>query len=98
MASAQIEKEVDRLIDERPGRELLHMPDDDAAVRVHERIFRSTGTTASYLVDCGDERVIVTPHAAFTSVESVSDLRRRAARQIADVLTGKRPPDVVNGL
>lgn len=59
MASADIEKEVDRLIDERPGRELLHMPYDDAAVRVHERIWRSTGTTASYLVDCGGERVIV---------------------------------------
>ena len=59
MASAEIEKEVDRLIDERPGRELLHMPYDEAAVPVHDRIWRSTGTTASYLVDCGGERVIV---------------------------------------
>jgi alkyl sulfatase BDS1-like metallo-beta-lactamase superfamily hydrolase len=59
MARAEIEKEVDRLIDERPGRELLHVPYDDAAVRVHERIWRSAGPTASYLVDCGDERVIV---------------------------------------
>jgi glyoxylase-like metal-dependent hydrolase (beta-lactamase superfamily II) len=59
MARAEIEKQVDRLIDERPGRELLHVPYDEAAVRVHERIWRSAGTTASYLVDCGDERVIV---------------------------------------
>jgi glyoxylase-like metal-dependent hydrolase (beta-lactamase superfamily II) len=59
MASARIEKEVDRLIDERPGRELLHPVYDDAAVRVHERIWRSAGTTSSYLVDCGPERVIV---------------------------------------
>jgi alkyl sulfatase BDS1-like metallo-beta-lactamase superfamily hydrolase len=59
MASAEIEKAVDRLIDERPGRELLHMPYDEAAVQVHERVWRSTGTTASYLVDCGRERVIV---------------------------------------
>jgi alkyl sulfatase BDS1-like metallo-beta-lactamase superfamily hydrolase len=59
MASADIEKEVDRLIDERPGRELLHVPYDEAAVQVHERVWRSAGPTASYLVDCGPERVIV---------------------------------------
>jgi len=59
MARAEIEQEVDRLIDERPGRELLHVPYDEAAVRVHERIWRSAGPTASYLVDCGEERVIV---------------------------------------
>jgi alkyl sulfatase BDS1-like metallo-beta-lactamase superfamily hydrolase len=59
MASAEIEKEVDRLIDERPGRELLHPAYDDAAAPVHDRVWRSAGTTASYLVDCGRERVIV---------------------------------------
>jgi glyoxylase-like metal-dependent hydrolase (beta-lactamase superfamily II) len=59
MARAEIEKEVDRLIDERPGRELLHVPYDESAVQVHERVWRSAGTTASHLVDCGSERVIV---------------------------------------
>jgi glyoxylase-like metal-dependent hydrolase (beta-lactamase superfamily II) len=59
MASAEIEKEVDRLIDERPGRELLDLSYDDAAVQVHDRVWRSAGTTSSYLVDCGRERVIV---------------------------------------
>jgi D-3-phosphoglycerate dehydrogenase len=43
-----------------------------------------------------DPRVIVTPHAAFYSQESVSELRRRAARQVADVLRGKTPENVVN--
>ena len=43
-----------------------------------------------------DERVIVTPHAAFVSQESLADLRHRAATQIAAVLTGKRPENVVN--
>lgn len=43
-----------------------------------------------------DERVIVTPHAAFVSQESLSDLRHRAATQIAAALTGKRPEHVVN--
>jgi glyoxylase-like metal-dependent hydrolase (beta-lactamase superfamily II) len=59
MASAEVEKEVDRLVDERPGRELLHVPYDEAAVQVHDRVWRSAGTTASYLVDGGRERVIV---------------------------------------
>jgi D-3-phosphoglycerate dehydrogenase / 2-oxoglutarate reductase len=43
-----------------------------------------------------DDRVIVTPHAAFTSEESLQDLRTRAAQQIADALQGRRPANVVN--
>ncbi|HXY37653.1 MAG TPA: C-terminal binding protein [Planctomycetaceae bacterium] len=43
-----------------------------------------------------DERVIVTPHAAFVSEESLSELRARAAQQIADALSGARPENVVN--
>ncbi|MFG0336239.1 MAG: C-terminal binding protein [Maioricimonas sp. JB049] len=43
-----------------------------------------------------DERVIVTPHAAFVSREAVVELRQRVARQIAAVLSGERPPNVVN--
>ena len=43
-----------------------------------------------------NERVIVTPHAAFLSVESLLELRTRATRQIAVALTGGRPEHVVN--
>ncbi|HEY2761376.1 MAG TPA: C-terminal binding protein [Pirellulales bacterium] len=43
-----------------------------------------------------DPRVIVTPHAAFTSVESLENLRTRTARQVANVLQGVRPENVVN--
>lgn len=43
-----------------------------------------------------DPRVIVTPHAAFSSVEAVTELRRRASRQVADALTGRKPENVVN--
>jgi D-3-phosphoglycerate dehydrogenase len=46
----------------------------------------------------GDERVVVTPHAAFVSEESLIDLRARVARQIATALTGGRPENIVNGL
>lgn len=43
-----------------------------------------------------DPRVIVTPHVAFVSNASLANLRRRAARQVADVLVGRRPEHVVN--
>jgi D-3-phosphoglycerate dehydrogenase len=43
-----------------------------------------------------DPRVIVTPHAAFFSRESVTDLRRRVAEQVVDRLHGRVPPFVVN--
>ncbi len=43
-----------------------------------------------------DPRVLVSPHAAFVSVESLEDLRSRVARQVATRLTGGRPESVVN--
>jgi D-3-phosphoglycerate dehydrogenase len=43
-----------------------------------------------------DPRVLVTPHAAFASIESLEELRRRAARQVATRLTGGIPENVVN--
>ena len=43
-----------------------------------------------------DPRVIVTPHAAFYSTESVDELRRRVAHQVGVRLTGGRPENVVN--
>jgi D-3-phosphoglycerate dehydrogenase len=43
-----------------------------------------------------DPRVIATPHAGFLSQESVEELRRRTARQVADVLAGRLPEHVVN--
>ena len=42
------------------------------------------------------ERVIVTPHVAFLSEESLIALRTAATQQIADVLQGNRPRNVVN--
>jgi len=55
-----IQDEVDRLIDERPGKELLTPCYDDPAPLVAERVYRSGGTTASYLLLAGSAgRVIV---------------------------------------
>lgn len=43
-----------------------------------------------------DPRVIVTPHAAFSSVEAVTELRRRVSRQVVDALSGRTPENVAN--
>jgi D-3-phosphoglycerate dehydrogenase len=43
-----------------------------------------------------DPRVIVTPHSAFVSVESLRALRTRAARQVATCLLGGEPDHIVN--
>lgn len=48
-----VEAEVDRLIDERPGAELLVPRYDDPAPPVAEGVWRSGGTTAAYLVGAG---------------------------------------------
>ncbi|SFI75915.1 C-terminal binding protein [Planctomicrobium piriforme] len=44
----------------------------------------------------GDERVVVTPHAAFVSEESLIEMRERVAQQIAAVLQGETPENVRN--
>lgn len=44
----------------------------------------------------GHSRVLITPHAAFYSEESLSDLQATAARQMADVLIGKKPANIIN--
>ena len=43
-----------------------------------------------------DERVIVTPHAAFISAESLADLRKQAMNQVVQALRGDWPNNVVN--
>ncbi len=43
-----------------------------------------------------DERVIVTPHAAFVSEESITQLRKQTMHQVVQGLLGERPDNVVN--
>src|ERR1700722_14746146 len=51
--------EVDRLIDERPGKELLTPVYDDPAHPVSHFIYRSGGTTAAYMIVTDAGRVMV---------------------------------------
>lgn len=43
-----------------------------------------------------EERVIVTPHAAFVSEESVEELRRRVVQQVVTCLQGGTPENIIN--
>jgi alkyl sulfatase BDS1-like metallo-beta-lactamase superfamily hydrolase len=54
-----IQEQVDRLIDTRPGKELLSFVHDERAHRVNDFIYRSAGTSASYLLVANAGRVIV---------------------------------------
>ena len=42
------------------------------------------------------ENVIITPHVAFFSQEAVLELEERAAGEVASVLTGRMPDNLVN--
>ena len=42
------------------------------------------------------ENCIVTPHAAFYSVESLTEVREKCARLVLDALTGKKIRNIVN--
>lgn len=42
------------------------------------------------------ESIVLTPHAAFCSVESLLDLQRLAAINVASVLQGKKPEHIIN--
>ncbi len=42
------------------------------------------------------DNAIVTPHAAFYSETAIADLQTKAARNVAQVLTGALPATVVN--
>jgi D-3-phosphoglycerate dehydrogenase len=42
------------------------------------------------------ENVIFSPHVGFYSEESISELKRRTAKNVADVLRGRKPTSVVN--
>ena len=43
-----------------------------------------------------DPRVLVTPHSAFLSAKSLTELRQRSATQVATRLMGGRPENIVN--
>jgi D-3-phosphoglycerate dehydrogenase len=43
-----------------------------------------------------EDKVVVTPHAAFVSEESLIELRERVSQQVLDVLQGRSPENIVN--
>ena len=60
-----VQDQVDRLIDERPGRQLLTPVYEDPARQISDIIFRSSGTTAAYVLLTDGGRVIVNTGLGF---------------------------------
>jgi D-3-phosphoglycerate dehydrogenase len=42
------------------------------------------------------ENVVLSPHVSFYSEESISELKRRTAKNVSEVLMGRRPGSIVN--
>ena len=84
--------------------------DEDALVRALDEgwiagagidVYAATNVFANYGVPpthpiFSSPRVILTPHAAACSRESLIEAKVRAVRQVANVLQGRRPPHLVN--
>lgn len=58
-SNTSIQEQVDHLIDTRPGKALLTPVYDDPAFEVADGIYRSSGTTAAYMILTDNGRVIV---------------------------------------
>ena len=54
-----LQEQVDHLIDTRPGKELLDHNYDSEAVEVSPGIFRSAGSTATYMIVHSEGRIII---------------------------------------
>lgn len=57
--------QVDELIDDRPGKELLRPVYDDPAFRIRDNVYRSGGCTASYLLLTHNSRIVINTGMGF---------------------------------
>ncbi len=89
---------VDRLIDTRPGRELMVPAYDDPAHAVAEGIYRSGGCTAAYLVLTDRGRIIVNAGMGFEAPhhKRVFDAVRPGPTQV--IITTQAHVDHVGGV
>ncbi len=93
-----IQDEVDRLIDERPGRELLNPDYDEKAVGLNDFIFRSQGATASYMLVAGAERVIVNAGMGWEAPHHKHLFDERHTGPTAYIITTQGHVDHVGGV
>ncbi len=66
--NAEIEKQVDYLIDTRPGKELLAHVYEDPATEVAPKIYRSSGSTAAYMIVHDAGRIIINTGMGYEAV------------------------------
>ena len=63
---------------------------------IHDEWHEDTGSHQLIQYAREHDNLTITPHSAFLSRESLAELQRRTAGEVARVLNGKMPENVVN--
>ena len=98
MAVSDIQQQVDDLIDTRPGKELLTPNYEDVALEVAPNIFRSSGTTAAYMIVHDQGRIIVNTGMGYEAVHHKALFDAICAGPTTHILTTQAHVDHVGGV
>ena len=98
MAVSDIQQQVDDLIDTRPGKELLTPNYEAVALEVAPNIFRSSGTTAAYMIVHDQGRIIVNTGMGYEAVHHKALFDAICAGPTTHILTTQAHVDHVGGV
>ena len=97
-SSSDIQKQVDHLIDTRPGKELLQHHYEDPAHEVAPGIFRSSGATAAYMIVHDEGRIIVNTGMGYEAVHHKRVFDAICSGPTTHILTTQAHVDHVGGV
>ena len=95
---SHIQEQVDRLIDTRGGRELLHVMPVDRAEKLNEFIYHSPGATSSYMLVTDAGRVIVNTGMGFEAPHHKALFDEVHAAPTSYIITTQGHVDHVGGV
>ena len=98
MTTSDIEQQVNFLIDTRPGKELLEHHYEDVAYEVAPNIFRSSGSTAAYMIVHEAGRIIVNTGMGYEAVHHKAVFDAICAGPTTHILTTQAHVDHVGGV
>lgn len=98
MTLSDIEQQVNFLIDTRPGKELLEHHYEDVAYEVAPNIFRSSGSTAAYMIVHEAGRIIVNTGMGYEAVHHKAVFDAICAGPTTHILTTQAHVDHVGGV
>ena len=98
MTTSDIEQQVNFLIDTRPGKELLEHHYEDVAYEVAPNIYRSSGSTAAYMIVHKAGRIIVNTGMGYEAVHHKAVFDAICAGPTTHILTTQAHVDHVGGV